>query len=158
MPGDFSVAPRLEGRGLVDEHLVDQEAGRVGGVAQDVETQVPGLADRAGMVGPARVEKRVELVREDPDVNEGDVHADPLPGHRAPAGEAGEVQSAWNFVWSHNRNRGQWPWTMGDGTWVMYDYHRGYDSRLEYSGMADAFRMTRSTKLRISLRVLGGAA
>jgi len=59
------------------------------------------------------------------------------------AGERGNLQSAWNFVWSHNRNRGQWPWTMGDGTWVMYDYHRGYDDRVEYSGMANVFRLPR---------------
>jgi len=59
------------------------------------------------------------------------------------AGEKGNLQSAWNFVWSHNRNRSQWPWTMGDGTWVMYDYHRGYDDRVEYSGMANVFRLPR---------------
>ena len=59
------------------------------------------------------------------------------------AGEKGNLQSAWNFVWSHNRNRGQWPWTMGDGTWVMYDYHRGYDNRVEYSGMSNVFRLPR---------------
>jgi beta-galactosidase len=59
------------------------------------------------------------------------------------AGEKGELQSAWNFVWSHNRNCSQWPWTMGDGTWVMYDYHRGCDTLVEYSGMADVFRIPR---------------
>jgi beta-galactosidase len=59
------------------------------------------------------------------------------------AGEKGELQSAWNFVWSDNRNRSQWPWTIGDGTWVMYDYHRGCDTLIEYSGMADVFRIPR---------------
>jgi beta-galactosidase len=32
---------------------------------------------------------------------------------------------------------------MGDGTWVMYDYHRGYDGRVEHSGMANVFRLPR---------------
>lgn len=59
------------------------------------------------------------------------------------AGEKGQLQEAWNFAWSHNRNRAQWPWTMGDGTWVMYDYHRGYDPTTEHSGMADVFRVPR---------------
>ncbi len=59
------------------------------------------------------------------------------------SGETGQLQEAWNFAWSHNRNRGQWPWTMGDGTWVMYDYHRGYDPTTEHSGMADVFRIPR---------------
>lgn len=59
------------------------------------------------------------------------------------AGEDGQLQEAWNFIWAHNRDRSQWPWTMGDGTWVMYDYHRGYDPTTEHSGMADVFRIPR---------------
>lgn len=59
------------------------------------------------------------------------------------AGEKGQLQEAWNFVWEHNRDRGQYPSTMGDGTWVMYDYHRGYDPTIEHSGMADVFRIPR---------------
>lgn len=60
-------------------------------------------------------------------------------------GEQALLQAAWNFIWSHNRNRSQYPWTIGDGTWVMYDYNRGYDPRPEASGMSDINRIPRFT-------------
>ncbi|MBS1705295.1 MAG: DUF4982 domain-containing protein [Armatimonadetes bacterium] len=60
-------------------------------------------------------------------------------------GEDALLQAAWNFIWSHNRNRSQYPWTIGDGTWVMYDYNRGYDPRPESSGMSDINRIPRFT-------------
>jgi len=60
-------------------------------------------------------------------------------------GEQALLGEAWNFIWSHNRNRAQYPWTFGDGTWVMYDYTRGYDPRPEASGMSDIFRLPRFT-------------
>ncbi len=60
-------------------------------------------------------------------------------------GEQALLQAAWNFMWSHNRNRSQYPWTIGDGTWVMYDYNRGYDPRPEASGMSDINRIPRFT-------------
>ncbi|MDR3688172.1 MAG: glycoside hydrolase family 2 TIM barrel-domain containing protein [Fimbriimonas sp.] len=58
-------------------------------------------------------------------------------------GEKAELQAAWNFAWSHNLNRGHYPWTIGDGTWVMYDYNRGCNPWLERSGIADNMRLPR---------------
>ena len=58
-------------------------------------------------------------------------------------GESAELQAAWNFAWSHNLNAGHYPWTIGDGTWVMYDYNRGCSSILERSGIADNMRLPR---------------
>jgi len=58
-------------------------------------------------------------------------------------GEKAELQAAWNFAWSHNLNRGNYPWTIGDGTWVMYDYNRGSNPFLERSGIADNMRLPR---------------
>ena len=58
-------------------------------------------------------------------------------------GEVAELQAAWNFAWSHNLNAGNFPWTIGDGTWVMYDYNRGCSPILERSGIADNMRLPR---------------
>ncbi len=33
------------------------------------------------------------------------------------------MRQAWNEVWSLNRYRPQYPWTMGAGTWVMFDHN-----------------------------------
>ena len=40
-------------------------------------------------------------------------------------GEKALLQNAWNAQWSHNRYRKQYPATMGDAVWSMYDYNRG---------------------------------
>ncbi len=58
-------------------------------------------------------------------------------------GESAELQAAWNFAWSHNMNRGNYPWTIGDGTWVMYDYIRGCSPTIERSGIEDHMRVPR---------------
>lgn len=58
-------------------------------------------------------------------------------------GEVAELGAAWNFAWSHNMNAGHYPWTIGDGTWVMYDYNRGCNPWIERSGIADNMRLPR---------------
>lgn len=58
-------------------------------------------------------------------------------------GEAALLQAAWNYVWSHNKNRAKYPWTFGDGNWLMFDYNRGYDPRPESSGISDINRIPR---------------
>ena len=58
-------------------------------------------------------------------------------------GEKAELGAAWNFAWSHNMNAGHYPWTIGDGTWVMYDYNRGCNPWIERSGIADNMRLPR---------------
>lgn len=56
-------------------------------------------------------------------------------------GEKALLQNAWNAQWSHNRYRKQYPETMGDAVWSMYDYNRGCCDNVCYSGVADLFRL-----------------
>lgn len=56
-------------------------------------------------------------------------------------GERALLQNAWNAQWSHNRYRKQYPSTMGDAVWSMYDYNRGCCDNVCYSGVADLFRL-----------------
>ena len=51
-------------------------------------------------------------------------------------GEKALLQNAWNFLWSHNKHRGQYPWTIGDANWSMYDYNRGCSENICYSGIS----------------------
>jgi beta-galactosidase len=60
-------------------------------------------------------------------------------------GEKGMLQQAWNFIWSYNHiNRGYESAHRnycGCGTWVMFDYNRGYYHKPCASGMMDIFRL-----------------
>ncbi len=56
-------------------------------------------------------------------------------------GEQALLQQTWNFAFRHNRNYSQIPPLCGDGTWVMFDYNRGYNKKTERSGMADITRL-----------------
>lgn len=56
-------------------------------------------------------------------------------------GEMAQLQNAWNAQWSHNRYRANYPQTMGDAVWSMYDYNRGCCDNICYSGVADLFRL-----------------
>ena len=51
-------------------------------------------------------------------------------------GEKALLQNAWNFQWSHNKHRSQYPWTIGDACWSMYDYNRGCSENICYSGIS----------------------
>lgn len=55
-------------------------------------------------------------------------------------GEKALLTAAWNQIWSHNKQRAQYPWTVGDGVWSMYDYNRGCCDNICYSGVSDIFR------------------
>ncbi|MFI5384507.1 MAG: glycoside hydrolase family 2 TIM barrel-domain containing protein [Fimbriimonadales bacterium] len=55
-------------------------------------------------------------------------------------GPAELLLEAWNEVWSLNRYRPQYPWTMGAGTWVMFDHNVPWDFRISACGLADLFR------------------
>ena len=55
-------------------------------------------------------------------------------------GERALRQNLWNAQWSHNRYRADYPHTMGDAVWSMYDYNRGGSDNICESGMADLFR------------------
>ncbi|HTQ09148.1 MAG TPA: glycoside hydrolase family 2 TIM barrel-domain containing protein, partial [Fimbriimonadaceae bacterium] len=55
-------------------------------------------------------------------------------------GPAALLQEAWNEVWSLNRYRPQYPWTMGAGTWVMFDHNVPWEFRISACGLADLFR------------------
>ncbi|MBI9017152.1 MAG: discoidin domain-containing protein [Phycisphaerae bacterium] len=60
-------------------------------------------------------------------------------------GEKGLLQSAWNFQWSLNRYKGQYPWTAGCATWLMFDHNRGGSENIEASGASDIFRIPKFT-------------
>ncbi|MEI7985597.1 MAG: glycoside hydrolase family 2 TIM barrel-domain containing protein [Armatimonadota bacterium] len=46
----------------------------------------------------------------------------------------------WNHVWSVNHLRPQLPWTMGYGTWEMFDHNVPYGEGVSASGLCDLFR------------------
>ncbi len=60
-------------------------------------------------------------------------------------GEGALMLQAWNFIWSHNRNRGN-PWSFGDLTWEGIDTYRGMNptSPVSKSGMLDLFRLPKT--------------
>lgn len=55
--------------------------------------------------------------------------------------QEGLLQNAWNFWWSHNRYRKQYPATIGDANWSMYDYNRGCCENVCNSGIAELNRL-----------------
>jgi beta-galactosidase len=50
------------------------------------------------------------------------------------------LQEAWNHVWSLNKFRPQYPWTMGEGTWEMFDSNVPWQYQVSACGIADYFR------------------
>ncbi|AQT67590.1 Beta-galactosidase [Anaerohalosphaera lusitana] len=60
-------------------------------------------------------------------------------------GEKALLQSAWNFQWSLNRYKAQYPWTVGCATWLMFDHNRGGSENIEGSGTSDIFRLPKFT-------------
>jgi len=56
-------------------------------------------------------------------------------------GEAKLLQAAWNYQWEHNKMMKKWPAICGDATWVMFDYNRGCEPKIEASGISDIFRI-----------------
>ena len=50
------------------------------------------------------------------------------------------LQEAWNHVWSLNKFRPQYPWTMGEGTWEMFDSNVPWQFQVSACGVADFFR------------------
>ena len=59
---------------------------------------------------------------------------------RIGAGTTRLLQAAWNEVWSLNRNRLQHPWTMGEGTWAMFDDNGPWEFKISAWGLSDLFR------------------
>lgn len=57
-------------------------------------------------------------------------------------GEGALMLQAWNFIWSHNRNRGN-AWSYGDLTWEAIDTRRGMnpDHPISKSGLLDLYRL-----------------
>lgn len=60
-------------------------------------------------------------------------------------GQQNLLMSAWNFQWSLNRYKAQYPWTAGCATWLMYDHNRGGSENVEASGTANIFRIPKFT-------------
>lgn len=50
------------------------------------------------------------------------------------------LQETWNHVWSYNKFRTQYPWTMGAGTWEMFDHNVPWEFSVSASGLADIMR------------------
>lgn len=50
------------------------------------------------------------------------------------------LKETWNHVWSHNKFLTQYPWTLGDGTWEMFDHNVPWEFRVSASGLSDLFR------------------
>ncbi len=67
----------------------------------------------------------------------------PQSTSRVPIGQGMDklLQETWNHVWSYNKYRPQYPWTMGAGTWEMFDHNVPWNFRVSASGLADLFRM-----------------
>lgn len=59
---------------------------------------------------------------------------------RIGAGVGKLLQETWNHVWSYNKFRPQYPWTMGAGTWEMFDHNVPWEFAVSASGLADLFR------------------
>ena len=59
-------------------------------------------------------------------------------------GEDALLQQAWNFLWSHNQN-GARVGCIGDASWCLFDYNRGYDHRIAACGAMDIFRLRKFT-------------
>ena len=55
------------------------------------------------------------------------------------------LQQAWNHVWSLNRYRPQYPWTMGEGTWEMFDTNVPWRYQISACGLVDIFRRPKPT-------------
>jgi beta-galactosidase len=55
------------------------------------------------------------------------------------------LQETWNHIWSLNKLRPQIPWTMGYGTWEMFDHNVPYGQGVSASGLCDLFRMPKSS-------------
>jgi len=50
------------------------------------------------------------------------------------------LQETWNHVWSYNKFLTQYPWTMGAGTWEMFDHNVPWEFSVSASGLADIMR------------------
>jgi len=50
------------------------------------------------------------------------------------------LQETWNHVWSDNKFRPQYPWTMGNGTWEMFDTNVPWEFKVSACGLSDLFR------------------
>jgi beta-galactosidase len=60
---------------------------------------------------------------------------------RRGAGEQALLTAAWNVQWSHNRHLSQYPWTMGDANWCMFDHNRGCAPSVSACGNGDILRL-----------------
>ncbi len=59
-------------------------------------------------------------------------------------GEDGLLQQAWNFLWTHNQN-GAAAACIGDASWCLSDYNRGYHDSIAACGAMDIFRLPKFT-------------
>ena len=55
-------------------------------------------------------------------------------------GTAKLLQETWNHIWSLNHLKPQLPWTMGFGTWEMFDHNVPWEFSVSASGLCDLFR------------------
>ena len=96
--------------------------------------------DAAKMSGVLPVPNRPGMVREYGDFEFGGNYSTTRQSRKD--GQFAMLLSAWNFQWSHNRNRGC-DWCLGDAVWVGADYNRGYfpEYPICTCGVMDLFRL-----------------
>ena len=64
---------------------------------------------------------------------------------RRGAGEQELLNACWNFYWETNLLQQDWPQTIGNCTWVMFDHNRGCEPRVACCGAADLLRLPKFT-------------
>ncbi len=64
---------------------------------------------------------------------------------RRSAGEQELLNACWNFYWEDNLLQKDWPQTIGNCIWVMFDHNRGWDPRVSCCGAADLLRIPKFT-------------
>ncbi len=64
---------------------------------------------------------------------------------RRGAGEEELLNACWNFYWETNLLQNDWPRSIGNSIWVMFDHNRGCEPRVSCCGASDILRLPKFT-------------